>query len=210
MGQKDKSSPKRRTRKYNKSPRSPEASASENIGEQIRELRKAKRLTLQDVSARLDLSVGYLSQIERNQSKLPIGVLKKLSDVFGVHINWFFHVSAKDTSPEKNIVVRKTLRRRFSFTQLGITEELLSPNLIGPIELIWSTIAAGADSGEYNHDGDEAGVVISGVMELWVGGTKVRLEAGDSFSFKSTQTHRLRNPGKVPTQVVWVITPPCY
>jgi mannose-6-phosphate isomerase-like protein (cupin superfamily) len=37
-----------------------------------------------------------------------------------------------------------------------------------------------------------------------------RLEAGDSFAFESTEVHRCANPGRVPTKVVWVITPPHY
>ncbi len=47
------------------------------IGSQIRELRKVKGMTLQQVADAAGISVGYLSQIERNQSKLPIGILKK-------------------------------------------------------------------------------------------------------------------------------------
>jgi quercetin dioxygenase-like cupin family protein len=97
-----------------------------------------------------------------------------------------------------------------TFTGLGINEELLSPNLSGPLELLMSTIEPGADSGEYSHDGTEAGVVIAGVMELWVSDLYFRLETGDSFSFSSRQRHRCRNPGEVPTKVVWVITPPNY
>ena len=44
------------------------------IGAQIRELRKIKGFTLQQVAGEAGISVGYLSQIERNQSKLPIGL----------------------------------------------------------------------------------------------------------------------------------------
>ena len=97
-----------------------------------------------------------------------------------------------------------------SFTGIGINEELLSPNLSGPLELLISTIEPGADSGEYSHDGTEAGVVIEGTLELWVSERYFRLEIGDSFSFKSTEKHRCRNPGTIPTKVVWVITPPHY
>ena len=57
-------------------------------------------------------------------------------------------------------------RRRLSSTGVGIAEELLSPNLSGPLELLMSTIEPGADSGEYHHDGREAGVVVQGELEL--------------------------------------------
>ncbi|MBR0898889.1 cupin domain-containing protein [Bradyrhizobium tropiciagri] len=180
------------------------------IGGQLRDLRKLKNLTLQEVARKADISVGYLSQIERNQSKLPIGVLKKLSDVLGVHMNWFFQGNAHSAPEERDLIVRKAHRRRLTFTGLGIIEELLSPNLSGPLELLMSTIEPGADSGDYSHDGSEAGIVISGTLDLWVNNQFFRLEEGDSFSFSSTNVHRCGNPGKAPTKVVWVITPPHY
>ncbi len=186
-----------------------EAVPEAEIGSQIRELRKVKGLTLQQVADAAEISVGYLSQIERNQTKLPIGVLKKISGTLGVHMNWFFH--ADDIpSQERDVVVRSHKRRRFTFTGIGIEEELLSPNLGGPLEMLMSTIEPGADSGDYSHDGVEAGLVVSGRLDLWVSGTFFQLEEGDSFSFKSTEIHRCANSGDKPTKVVWVITPPHY
>ena len=60
------------------------------IGEQLRELRQVKNLTLREVAEKAGISVGYLSQLERNHSRLPIAVLKRISDALGVHMNWFF------------------------------------------------------------------------------------------------------------------------
>jgi transcriptional regulator with XRE-family HTH domain len=180
------------------------------IGGQIRELRKIKGFTLLHVANEAGISVGYLSQIERNQSKLPIGVLKKISDVLGVHMNWFFQMNASSPREERDVVVRKQNRRRLTFTGLGIAEELLSPNLAGPLEVLLSTIEPGADSGDYSHDGVEAGLVLSGTLDLWVKGQFFRLEEGDSFTFKSTDVHRCANPAETPTKVVWIITPPHY
>ncbi len=180
------------------------------IGEQLRELRQVKNLTLREVADKAGISVSYLSQLERNQSRLPIGVLKKISDALGVHMNWFFQRTAQGPAGERDVVVRAAHRRRMSFTGLGITEELLSPNLSGPLELLISTIAPAADSEDYSHDGAEAGFVLSGTLDLWVAGRHFRLEEGDSFSFRSTDVHRCANPGATPTRVLWVITPPHY
>ena len=180
------------------------------IGEQLRELRLVKNLALREVAEKAGISVSYLSQIERNQSRLPIGVLKKISDALGVHMNWFFQSQAVGIAAERDVVVRAGQRRRMSFTGLGITEELLSPNLAGPLELLLSTIEPGADSEDYSHDGAEAGYVMAGTLDLWVSGRYFRLNEGDSFSFKSTEVHRCANPGKSATRVLWVITPPHY
>ena len=180
------------------------------IGGQLRELRQLKNMTLKEVAEQAGISIGYLSQLERNQSRLPIAVLKKISDALGVHMNWFFQQATAGDAAERDIVVRAGNRRSLSFTGLGITEELLSPNLGGPLELLLSSIAPSADSEDYSHDGAEAGLVLSGTLELWVSGRHFTLNEGDSFSFPSTEVHRCANPGQVPTRVLWVITPPHY
>ena len=183
---------------------------SAEIGDEIRGLRKAHGMTLKQLAAGAGISIGYLSEIERNQTRLPIGVLKAICDVFGIHMNWFFRAGKLGPAEERDIVVRAANRPRLSFTGLGITEELLSPNLTGPLEMLISTIAPGADSDNYSHDGAEAGVVLSGTLELWVDDVRLHLDAGDSFAFASTQQHRCANPTGTPTKVLWVITPPHY
>ncbi len=180
------------------------------IGGRIRELRKAQGRTLADVATAVGISVSYLSQIERDVSRLPIAVLKRIADVLGVHMNWFFHAAPEGPDDERDVIVRAANRRNLTFTGLGITEELLSPNLSGPLELLISTIHPGADSELYSHDGAEAGVVMSGTLQLWVRDRHFVLEAGDSFAFPSTDPHRCANTGRVPAKVLWVITPPHY
>lgn len=184
--------------------------ADAHIGGRIRELRKAHGRTLADVAAAVGISVSYLSQIERDVSRLPIGVLKQIADTLGVHMHWFFRSGNEGPEDERDLIVRAADRRNLTFTGLGITEELLSPNLSGPLELLISTIHPGADSEFYAHDGAEAGLVMQGTLQLWVGGRQFELDAGDSFAFSSTEAHRCANHGAQPVKVLWVITPPHY
>ncbi len=180
------------------------------IGGRVRELRKAQGRTLAAVAAGVGISVSYLSQIERDVSRLPIAVLKRIADELGVHMNWFFRTGVQGPADERDVIVRASNRRNLTFTGLGITEELLSPNLAGPLELLISTIDAGADSELYSHDGAEAGLVMQGTMQLWVGDRHFELAVGDSFAFPSTEQHRCANQGTTPVKVLWVITPPHY
>ena len=65
----------------------------------------------------------------------------------------------------------------------------------------------------YDNDigkGEEFGVVVKGELLLDVDGIEYHLNEGDSFYFKSNRLHRYSNPGKIVTEVVWVITPPTY
>jgi len=180
------------------------------IGQEIKSLRKAKGLSLQALAAASRKSIGFLSQVERGLSKATISDLHAIAQALGVKINWFFPQGDAAGPSEGGVVVRRGQRRQLTFAS-GIADHLLSPNLGGPLELLWSVMAPGADSGEaYRHVGDEAGVVIRGRLELWVGERFFALGEGDSFSFASTTPHRYRNPGDTPTELVWVVTPPSY
>src|SRR5262245_53567006 len=185
--------------------------ADERIGEDIRGLRKAKRMTLAELATRINRSVAYLSKLERNLTKPSVTELRAISAALDVKINFFFHETEARHPSERRMIVRKADRRRLNFAA-GITDYLLSPSLDGPLEVLWSVFEPGASSGEspYVHDGDEAGVILSGALEFWVGNDDFTVEEGDSVSFKSSLPHRYRNPGAVETRVIWIVTPPSY
>ena len=183
----------------------------EFVGAQVRELRKARDTTLTELARQTGLSVGYLSQIERNISNPSIKALHDISRALGVNISWFFQEAGPVQAEERDYIVRAHRRRRLDFSS-GISDELLSPNLSGKLELLCSRFEPGSSSGEepYTHRGEEAGVVISGTLELWIGDRYFVLNQGDSFNFPSTTPHRYRNPGDTETVVIWAITPPSY
>ncbi len=181
------------------------------IGSEIRSLRKVRALSLEDLARLTNKSVGYLSQIERGLSNPSITALQAISSALGVQIGWFFPQGEAGDPSDRGVVVRQGTRRRLSF-ESGVTDYLLSPNLSGALELLLSEFEPGASNGEspYTHAGEEAGLVLSGTLELWVGEDHFILSPGDSFSFRSTLAHRYRNPGTEITRVVWAVTPPSY
>lgn len=180
------------------------------LGEEIRSLRRVRGMTLAELASRTGRSVGYLSQLERGLSEASIGVLQHIAQALGVQVGWFFPAGDDAPAAERSMIVRRANRRRLGFAS-GITEHLLSPNLSGQIELIHTRLEPGADSGEpYTHQGEEAGVVLRGRLQLWVDGQEFALEAGDSFSYPSHLPHRYWNPGDEATEALWAVTPPTY
>jgi transcriptional regulator with XRE-family HTH domain len=181
------------------------------MGQSVRELRVAKEMTLQELSIGTNLSVGYLSQVERGLSVPSVSALRMIANTLDVTVSWFFRTSEKDAESEGAYIVRAQERRKLRF-ESGITDELLSPNLAGALELLVSRFPPGSASGTqpYTHRGEEGGLVIEGMLELWIENEKFLLNAGDSFSFPSTKPHRYRNPSKSEAVVLWVITPPTY
>ena len=60
------------------------------VGRRIRDLRRARELSLETVAARTNLSIGFISQIERGLSSPSLRVLATLADVLGVGIAALF------------------------------------------------------------------------------------------------------------------------
>ncbi|MDY7700431.1 cupin domain-containing protein, partial [Pseudomonas aeruginosa] len=79
------------------------------------------------------------------------------------------------------------------------------------LEILHSRFPPGTYSQQsYSHEGEEAGYILSGIFELWVGDRHFQLREGDSFSYSSQEPHRYGNPGDSDTLVLWVITPPTF
>jgi len=188
------------------------ASTGVPVGEQIRDLRKAKGKTLQNLADAIGRSVGYVSQIERNLSVVSIPVLHGIALELGVNISWFFQGNAQAPAHERDIIVRADARRRLDFTGTGMIEELLSPNLGGAYQMVLGTFAPGAETADktYSRTGEESGYIIKGQLELWLGERHFLMGPGDTFTFSVTEPHRSRNPGTTETVVLWVIAPPSY
>jgi mannose-6-phosphate isomerase-like protein (cupin superfamily) len=61
-----------------------------------------------------------------------------------------------------------------------------------------------------SHKGEEGGVVVSGKVELTVGGQTRILNVGDAYYFQSSVPHRFRNPGPEPCEIISAATPPTF
>lgn len=57
------------------------------IGNRVKERRKEKNMTQEFLAEKADLSVGYISQLERGISKITLDVLYKIADVLEYDIN---------------------------------------------------------------------------------------------------------------------------
>ena len=182
------------------------------VGELVRDLRKARGLTLQMLADEIDRSVGYVSQIERNLSVISIPVLKEIAEALGVTINWFFQGAALAPAHERDYIVRRKNRRRLDFTGTGMVEELLSPSLTGAFELIFGTFESGAHTSDekYARPGEVGGFVVSGCVELAIGENTYSLQPGDAFTYPSSEPHRCWNAGPEQATVLWVVSPPSY
>lgn len=190
----------------------PALTPSQVLGQQIRELRQSRSLTLAELARRINRSVGWLSQIERGLYDVSITAMHEIAKALNVQISWFFQTDNPPPAEERGLIVRKAHRRTFDFHGTGAHEEILSPSLNGQFLLIETTFAPGTSTGDRGRErhGEEAGLVLRGVLELQVEGRTHRLHKGDSFTLPESGTHRCHNPGQQPTVVLWVVSTGAY
>lgn len=167
-----------------------------NIGAKIKKLRKARKLTLQDVARETGFSPALISQIENNNVSPPIATLSKIARFFDVKMGHFFEEEEEELKYE---VVRQDARRVVSRviskagTGHGYTYEALSfrkrnkkmePFLVSVSE-------RASDETLYNHDGEEFLLILKGRAEVILEEERITLEEGDAVYFDSSVRHRL-------------------
>jgi DNA-binding transcriptional MerR regulator/mannose-6-phosphate isomerase-like protein (cupin superfamily) len=175
------------------------------LGPRLRRLRLQRGYSLAKVAQAVDVSVGFLSALERTQMSASIATLRRLARFYRLNILSLFDPS--EANPGR---VRPSERKVLEAGN-GIRMELLSwGNTVMEPHIF--RIAPSAGSGEpYTHDGEEFLYILKGCIEIALDeGEPNRLEQGDSFYFESSTPHRWVNPGKKEACVLWVNTPPTF
>lgn len=185
------------------------SSDNEQLGCEIRKLRKARSASLDDLAIAIGRSISFVSQVERGRAAASIADLKGIAQHLGVPLGWFFF---HDNAPghERGKIVRSDTRRKLGAVTTGLVEELLSPDIGGAFETFLSTFEPHAELQLFNkRNTEEEGYVIKGTLNLWIGKKKFVLNAGDSFRIVG-EPFRWANTSETEAVVVWIIAPPTY
>lgn len=181
-----------------------DAGALPHLGARIRELRQARKMTLADLAASSGISIGTLSQIERDLVSPTVRTLFTLGGALDVSAAWLIDPEGEDGRADPYIV---TVEKRQPFLRSeGLRKDLISPIASKRLKGFYLVIEAGSGSGPapYVHKGEEIGIVMSGVLELSIEGRSRILREGDCFSFSSELPHSFLNIGATQCVVFWV------
>lgn len=177
------------------------------LGQRLRQRRKALGLPLQRIADQAGISVGHLSQIERDLSSPSVRDLIRIAESLQASASDFLDQSGElsGTRASDPIMVRRT-RRPPVVLKNGITKRLLTPQDEAPLKMFMVTLAPDSATGDdlYTHEGIEAGLVLEGRIVLIVEKRDMVLEAGDSFRFASSRPHRFMNAHEGESRVLWV------
>lgn len=174
-------------------------------GQRFRRLRLHRGLSLAQVARATDVSVGFLSALERGQMRSSIATLRRIARFYKTNI-----LSLFDAAAENSRLVRPANRKILETTP-GVRMELLAWGNTA-MEPHLFRIKPGGGSGEpYTHEGEEFLHILRGQFEIWLNNKEhYLLRPGDSLYFESSMPHRWKNPGKVEAWLLWINTPPTF
>ncbi|MCS4504926.1 HTH-type transcriptional regulator PuuR [wastewater metagenome] len=186
--------------------RSPEeADPVFDLGERLRQVRLDRGLSQRELARRAGVTNGTISLIEQNKNSPSVASLKKVLDGVPMSLAEFFAVGAQAAD-------RVFFRRdELSLITSGPLEFRQVGNVQGKsLQVLREYYPPGGDTGRamLRHDSEEAGIVISGRVELTVGSRRRVLGPGDAYHFDSRIPHRFRNLDDEDCELISACTPP--
>jgi transcriptional regulator with XRE-family HTH domain len=174
------------------------------IGQKIKDLRLAAELTQEELANRAQLTKGFISQVENDQTSISLDSLIDILDALGLTISEFFAGDETDKiafNRSHRISMPGRGAKSFELLVPGSTNMLMDPILVtlSPDE----TLAL-----EEPHNGEEFGFILSGQLVIKYGKKVFRLKKDDCFYFEAYKPHQFQNAGKTKTTFLWVMTPP--
>lgn len=176
-------------------------SQAARIGAKLRAARRAQGLTLAEVASGTGLSKGYISRVERDETSPSVATLHSLCQVLSVTIGSLF--DEPDTA-----VVHLDSAPHINLGGFGAREQMVTPRGQSAVQVIHSTIEAGADGGDelYTINCDvEVLHIISGSMELRLSTGSIHLKATDTVTFHGAEPHSWHCDEA--TRVIWILIP---
>jgi transcriptional regulator with XRE-family HTH domain len=182
-----------------------EADIDGRVAARIRELRDERGLTLEALADVADVSRAMLSRIERGESSPTAHLLGKICNGLGVTLSALFAATEAPSSPLSRRGDQPTwrdpasryLRRNVSPAGTG------SPIDISEIE--FPPGASVAFDSQRLAGKDQHVWVLSGTLEMELGGELFRLETGDCLFMRFDRPVLFRNPTKRATRYAVII-----
>jgi len=167
------------------------------IGATIRKIRNEKGMTLKELADKIDITPGYISQIERDLTEPSLTILKKIAAQLGVTLTTLL----SENSREGVVHIPLEKRTKIKFPDINMEYEFLTPssiykNLATNMVVIFFKLAPKSwGSNEIMlHDSDECVVVTQGTLEFHANDEVYIIKEGGSIYVPSNTPHNFYNP----------------
>ncbi len=203
----------------------------ENLGDRIRDERRIRKLTLEELSQKTGLSKSFLSQVERGLAQPSVSSLKKIAQQFEISVvNLFSNESPPSpalknhssveagkinylSSGEEVKIVRKARRKTLSLPGSKVSYDLITPDMNRHIEILFLRLSPGESSGNepiIDPPGEKCCLILKGTLQYHVAEETYELMEGDSIYHPAHFPHGWSGAGDVPIEVIVVLSPPSF
>lgn len=176
------------------------------LGAQVRDLRRERRMTVNDLAEAAGMSPGLVSQLQRGIGNPSVTTIHQLANALGV-------VPGRLLDPSASALVsRRGDRQPIVMAQpseVPTAMEFLTPTRRGVLEAAIVSLEAGASTerSPIQRDGEELVFVLSGSIRVHLGDATFDLSKEDAGVFRGGAERWLSNPRKRPARALRVSVP---
>lgn len=184
------------------------------IGGKIRSIRKSKNLTIVELSEQIDVTSGYISQIERDLISPSLAVLKRLSEALDVPLSLLF---TEDNNSDV-IIIQKNERTKVKFGNINVELEFITPILknndknSNNLEAFLFKVKpqSWVSENAIVHEAKLCIYVLTGEIECHIGNNVYNISKGDSLCVPENKSHLIYNGCDEESEVLCIISPAIY
>lgn len=182
------------------------ATIQPRIGALIRARRRQLHMTLQSLADAAGISVGYVSQVERDLATPSLGTLAQIARSLDVGVDYF--IATPDIG---NALSRASERHSFSVNGSSVLYERIGADFAGNLlSSFILTIPSGYRSETVSHEGEELIYLLQGRLTVRVEPDEMVLGPGDGFHFRGNRPHTWWNDTSEPVRLLWTGTVPLF
>lgn len=183
------------------------------IGEKIRSIRKSRNLTIVQLANQINVTSGYVSQIERDLISPSLSVLKRMAEALEVPLSALF---LEDES-QNVITIQKNERTRVKLGNVNAELEFITPvlnindkiNITNGVEAFLFKLKPKSwfSNNTLVHELKECIYVMSGEIECHVGNNIYTVCKGDSIYVPENSEHMIYNNCEDESEALCIISP---
>jgi transcriptional regulator with XRE-family HTH domain len=176
------------------------------LGANIRRARKDKKVSLKQLSSGTDLSISFLSQLERGKMNISVENLWKITKFLDMSMIGLF-----DGHDEQKL---GSITRKGHGVMLDVEgssaycESLIRRSSASLQATVYVTPPGEGRKTSTSHVGEEFVYVIRGDVVYFLNDQEYRLHEGDLMYYRSETQHRWHNPGEKESVLFIVNSPP--
>jgi len=177
---------------------------TEEVGKRLKEVRKAREMTLKEVAQESGMSPTHISEIERGKTSPTVGALRKIAAALGKDTAYF----VEDKPLPKVSVVKKEDRETVLVegeNDAFVKAKALTSGIpAGRVRLVLIDDTEGGTLPGHSHEGEEAIIVMTGEATVTVAGEEFVVGPGDCLHYSAGRQHRTVFTGKGRNKALWV------